>query len=47
VAAFGYLQPVVATLLGVLLLKESLSPQLLAGGSAVLLGVYLAERARG
>jgi len=46
VAAFGYLQPVVATLLGVLLLKESLSPQLLAGGSAVLLGVYLAERAR-
>ncbi|MBI4462179.1 MAG: DMT family transporter [Acidobacteria bacterium] len=47
VAAFSYLQPVLATLFAVALLGESLSPQLLSGGTAVLVGVYLAERARG
>lgn len=46
VAAFSYLQPVIATLLGVVALGETLSPRLVGGGTAVLLGVYLAERAR-
>ena len=44
VVAFTYLQPVLGTLLGVVLLGESLSTQLIAGGSTVLVGVYLTER---
>lgn len=47
VAAFSYLQPVIATILGAVLLAEKVSPRLLGGGTAVLVGVYLAERGRG
>lgn len=47
VIAFSYLQPVLATLLGILLLHEEVTHHLLIGGSLVLLGVYLAERGRG
>ena len=47
VAVFSYLQPVLATLLGILLLHEEVTHHLLIGGSLVLLGVYLAERGRG
>ncbi len=43
-ATLSYLQPVLATLLGVLLLSEHLAPRLLVGGAVVLFGVYLAER---
>lgn len=46
VIVFTYLQPVLATLLGVLLLGERVTPYLLTGGSLVLVGVYLAERGR-
>lgn len=41
--AFGYLQPVLVTLLGVVLLGEELTPSLLVGGALVLGGVYLIE----
>ncbi|MFQ5816771.1 MAG: DMT family transporter [Terriglobia bacterium] len=44
VAAFAYLQPPLATLLGVLILSEALSPQLLAGAAAILGGLYLTQR---
>jgi len=47
VAAFAYLQPVMAALLGVWLLGERITPKLVAGGALILLGVYLAERERG
>jgi len=43
-ATLSYLQPVLATLLGVLFLAEHLAPRLLVGGAIVLVGVYLAER---
>jgi drug/metabolite transporter (DMT)-like permease len=43
-AAFTYFQPVLATILGVGMLGEELTHNLLAGGALVLLGVYLAER---
>jgi len=46
VAAFAYLQPVVAALLGVWLLRERITPTVLAGGALILSGVYLAERER-
>jgi drug/metabolite transporter (DMT)-like permease len=46
-AAFAYLQPVVAALLGVWLLRERITPRVVAGGALILLGVYLAERERG
>lgn len=46
VIAFSYLQPLIATLLGILILGEQLTPFLLTGGPLVLLGVYLAERGR-
>jgi drug/metabolite transporter (DMT)-like permease len=46
-AAFAYLQPAVAALLGVWLLGERITPRLVAGGALILLGVYLAERERG
>ena len=43
-AAFGYLQPVLATCLGILLLPgERVTAHLLGGGGLVLLGVYLTE----
>jgi drug/metabolite transporter (DMT)-like permease len=47
VAAFAYLQPVVAALLGVWLLGERITPSVVAGGALILLGVYLSERERG
>jgi drug/metabolite transporter (DMT)-like permease len=46
-AAFAYLQPVVAALLGVWLLGERITLRVVAGGALILLGVYLAERERG
>jgi drug/metabolite transporter (DMT)-like permease len=46
-AAFAYLQPVVAALLGVWLLGERITATVVAGGVPILLGVYLAERERG
>jgi len=47
VAAFAYLQPVIAVLLGVWLLREKITTIVVAGGTLILLGVYLAERERG
>jgi drug/metabolite transporter (DMT)-like permease len=47
VAAFAYLQPVVAALLGVWLLGERITLRVVAGGALILLGVYMAERERG
>jgi drug/metabolite transporter (DMT)-like permease len=44
VAAFNYLQPVIAAALGVWLLGESLTTHVIVGGSLILLGVYLTER---
>lgn len=46
VIAFSYLQPVLATLLGIFILGEALSHYLVIGGVMVLTGVYLAERGR-
>jgi drug/metabolite transporter (DMT)-like permease len=47
VAAFAYLQPVIAAGLGVWLLREAVTWRVVAGGVMILLGVYLAERERG
>lgn len=47
VAAFAYLQPVMAALLGLWLLGERISMTAVAGGVLILGGVYLTERARG
>ena len=44
VSAFSYLQPVIATLLAVMLLDESLSIPVVGGGAVILAGVYLTER---
>ena len=44
VAAFAYLQPLIAAGLGVWLLGESLTGRVLGGGVLILLGVYLTER---
>lgn len=46
VIAFSYLQPVIVTVLGVLLLDDRITPHLLGGGALVLIGVALAERGR-
>jgi drug/metabolite transporter (DMT)-like permease len=46
VAAFNYLQPVIAIVLAVWLLAERPTKQAAAGGALILLGVYLAERER-
>ncbi len=43
-AAFTYFQPVLATMLGVWMLGEEMTHNLLGGGALVLVGVYLAER---
>jgi drug/metabolite transporter (DMT)-like permease len=43
-AAFTYLQPMIATWLGVALLGESVTQQLIWGGALILVGVYVAER---
>jgi drug/metabolite transporter (DMT)-like permease len=47
VAAFAYIQPVIATSLGVLMLHERLSVRLFIGGALILGGLYLTERERG
>lgn len=47
VAAFGYLQPVIATSFGIWLLGERLTLKVVVGGAIILLGVYLTERERG
>jgi drug/metabolite transporter (DMT)-like permease len=44
VAAFNYLQPVIAAALGVWLLGEVLTAHVVVGGMLILLGVYLTER---
>ena len=44
VSAFSYLQPVFASIMGVVLLGESLGAPVIAGGAVILAGVYLAER---
>jgi drug/metabolite transporter (DMT)-like permease len=44
VAAFNYLQPVIAAALGVWLLAEDLTMHVVLGGIFILLGVYLTER---
>jgi drug/metabolite transporter (DMT)-like permease len=42
-AAFSYLLPVLATLLGILFLGEPVTKHLLIGGGLVMAGVYMAE----
>jgi drug/metabolite transporter (DMT)-like permease len=46
-AAFNYLQPVIASGLGIWLLSERLTSKVLIGGGFILAGVYLTERERG
>jgi drug/metabolite transporter (DMT)-like permease len=43
-SAFTYLQPILATLLGVAILDEPVTQHLLWGGALILVGVYLVER---
>jgi drug/metabolite transporter (DMT)-like permease len=45
-AAFNYLQPVIASALGIWLLSERLTSKVLIGGALILAGVYLTERER-
>jgi len=45
VSTFGYLQPLMATALGLWLLGDQITGTLVAGGSLVLTGVFLTERA--
>jgi drug/metabolite transporter (DMT)-like permease len=47
VAAFSYLQPVIATTLAVWLLSERLAWRVAIGGALILAGVYLTGRERG
>jgi len=47
VSAFSYLQPVIATGLGIWLVSERLTTKVVVGGITILLGVYLTERERG
>jgi drug/metabolite transporter (DMT)-like permease len=44
VSAFSYLQPVLATILAVPMLGESVNGSLAGGGALVLIGVYVTER---
>jgi drug/metabolite transporter (DMT)-like permease len=44
VSAFSYLQPVIATLIAVIALRERVTLPMVAGGAVVFCGVYLAER---
>ncbi len=44
VSAFIYLEPVLATLMGVTFLGERISTSLVAGGTVIFTGVYLTER---
>jgi drug/metabolite transporter (DMT)-like permease len=43
-AAFVYLEPVIATLMAVALLGERITPSLAVGGTVILAGVFLTER---
>jgi drug/metabolite transporter (DMT)-like permease len=45
-AAFNYLQPVIASGLGIWVLSERLTSKVLIGGGLILAGVYLTERER-
>lgn len=47
VAAFAYIQPVIATVFGVWLMHEHLTVKIVVGGILILGGVYLTERERG
>ena len=44
VSAFSYLQPVIATLLAVIAVRERVTLPMVAGGVVIFSGVYLAER---
>ena len=44
VAAFNYLQPLIAIGLGVWLLGEKVTSGLIVGGTLILVGLYLTER---
>lgn len=44
VSAFSYLQPLLATVLGVVILHEPVTAALVAGGTAIFFGVWLSER---
>jgi drug/metabolite transporter (DMT)-like permease len=46
VAAFNYLQPLIAISLGVWMLGEKITSGLIAGGALILVGLYLTERER-
>ena len=46
-AAFNYLQPVIASGLGIWILSERLTSKVLIGGGFILAGVYLTEREQG
>jgi len=46
-AAFNYLQPVIASSLGIWVLSERLTSKVLMGGALILVGVYLTEREQG
>jgi len=43
VAAFNYLQPLIAIGLGVWMLDEKITSGLVAGGALILMGLYLTE----
>lgn len=47
VAAFSYLQPVIAAALGVWMLGEKITTRAVAGGILIMAGLYLTERERG
>ncbi len=47
VAAFAYIQPVIATVFGVWLMHEHLTVKIVLGGILILGGVYVTERERG
>ncbi len=47
VAAFAYLQPLMAAMMGIWLLGERISWVLVIGGILILLGVHFTESARG
>lgn len=47
VAAFAYLQPLMAALMGIGLLGEKVSLSAVIGGALILVGVYFTERERG
>lgn len=45
ISAFSYLQPLVATLMAIPMLGEPITATLVGGGSLIMAGVYLSERA--